>query len=286
MLSYRHGFHAGAHADVLKHLVFVQLLRHLALKDKAFWCVDTHAGAALHDLGSTFAQKHREYESGIARLWEGAKLPGALSDYVNEVRRNNPDGALRFYPGSPQLALQLLRSQDRLRLFELHSTESRTLADYFTPARQGAAAKRVAVTGGDGFELLKSVLPPPPRRGVVLLDPSYEDRNDYRHVIVALREGLERFATGLYAVWYPQVQRRESRQLPESLERLPGVDWLHVTLTVKQPQADGFGLHGSGMFVVNPPHTLAKALRETMPVLKDLLAQDDSARFTLNEQRS
>jgi len=286
MLSYRHGFHAGNHADVLKHLVFVQLLRHLALKDKAFWCVDTHAGAALHDLGSVFAQKHREYESGIARLWARDKLPRALAEYREEVRRANPDGVLRFYPGSPQLALQLLRPQDRLRLFELHSTESRTLAEYFSPARQGAAAKRVAVTAGDGFELLKSVLPPPPRRGVVLLDPSYEDRNDYRHVVVALREGLERFATGTYAVWYPQVQRRESRQLPESLERLPGVDWLHVTLSVKRPQADGFGLHGSGMFVVNPPHTLTKMLREAMPVLLNLLAQDDGAAFTLNEHSS
>jgi 23S rRNA (adenine2030-N6)-methyltransferase len=279
MLSYRHGFHAGNHADVLKHAVFVHLLRHLAHKDKAFWCVDSHAGAAEYDLRSAYAQKHREYESGIARLWGAKNLPPLLADYVQQVASRNPEGDLRHYPGSPQLALQLLRSQDRLRLFELHSTESRELREYFAPA-----GKQVTVTAGDGFDGLKSVLPPPPRRGVILIDPSYEDRNDYRRVVIALREGLARFATGIYAVWYPEVQRRESQQLPDALMRLPDIRWLHVTLTVKRPQADGFGLHGSGMFVVNPPHTLAAALRPAMPELVRLLGQDDAARFELKTQ--
>ena len=287
MLSYRHGFHAGNHADVLKHFVFVQLLRHLLKKDKAFWCIDTHAGAALYSLESTYARKHSEFETGIARLWAKKTLPEPLADYVDQVRRHNPDGVLRAYPGSPQLAMQLLRKQDRLRLFELHSTEGRALQEYFSKEHVGAtAAARVAVRSGDGFSELKSILPPAPRRGVVLIDPSYEDKNDYRRVLITLREGLERFATGTFAIWYPQVQRRESQQLPVSLMSLRDIEWLHVALSVKTPQPDGFGLHGSGLFIVNPPFTLLATLPKVMPLLVEALAQDDGARFSLDKQLS
>jgi 23S rRNA (adenine2030-N6)-methyltransferase len=162
MLSYRHGFHAGNHADVLKHFIFVQLLRHMAKKDKPFWCIDTHAGAALYSLESTYARKHSEFENGIARLWAQKILPEPLEDYVAQVRQHNPDGKLRFYPGSPQIGLQLLRRSDRLRLFELHTTESRLLEEYFSKKHIGAAAQQVLVKPGDGFNDLKSILPPVP----------------------------------------------------------------------------------------------------------------------------
>src|SRR5487761_2520797 len=209
MLSYRHAFHAGNHADVLKHFVFVHLLRHLAQKDKPFWCIDTHAGAALYALNEGYAAKNAEYESGIGRLWARPDIPEALLDYLEQVQANNRNGELRLYPGSPQLALQLLRRQDRLRMFELHSTESRLLQQHFRNA-----GPRATVQAGDGYAGLLALLPPPSRRGLILIDPPYEDKHDYRQVAVALGEGLKRFATGIYAIWYPQVQRLESQKLP------------------------------------------------------------------------
>lgn len=276
MLSYRHAFHAGMHADVLKHVIFVFLLRYLAQKEKPFWCVDTHAGAALYDLSMGYAAKNAEYETGITRLWTREDLPGPVADYVQQVRALNPDGALRFYPGSPQLAVQVLRKQDRLRLFELHSTESELLREFSRDA-----GHRVVAQAGDGFIGLQSLLPPPSRRALVLIDPSYEDKDDYKRVLESLREGLRRFDTGVYAVWYPQVQRAESRRFPEQLKRLQGKDWLHVSLSVKAPVAGGLGLHGSGMFILNPPWTLPGALREVMPYLAKVLRQDDRAGFGL-----
>jgi 23S rRNA (adenine2030-N6)-methyltransferase len=279
VLSYRHGFHAGNHADVLKHVVLVHLLRYLTQKDKPLWFVDTHAGAAVYALDEGYATKNAEYESGIARLWARADLPPALAEYVGQVRALNPDGVLRRYPGSPQLAMQILRKQDRLRMFELHSTESRLLQQYFRDDGPRAIAQ-----AGDGFAGLHAVLPPPSRRALVLIDPSYEDKGDYRQVLAALCEALKRFAGGVYAVWYPQVQRRESRQFPEQLKQLQHKDWLHVTLTVKKPVAGGLGLHGSGMFILNPPWLLPKALDEVMPYLAKVLAQDTAAGFSLENE--
>ena len=276
MLSYRHGFHAGMHADVLKHVVLVYLLRYLTQKDKPLWFIDTHAGAAAYALDEGYATKNAEYESGIGRLWVREDLPQPVADYVGQVRALNPDGALRRYPGSPQLALQLLRKQDRLRMFELHSAESQLLQQYFRDD-----APRAIVQAGDGFAGLQAVLPPPSRRALVLIDPSYEDKRDYRHVLAALRDAHKRFRAGVYAVWYPQVQRRESRQFPEQLKQLQDQDWLHVTLTVKKPVASGYGLHGSGMFILNPPWLLPKALDLAMPYLARVLAQDAAAGFSV-----
>jgi 23S rRNA (adenine2030-N6)-methyltransferase len=279
MLSYRHAFHAGNHADVLKHLVLVQLGRYLAQKDKPFWIVDTHAGAGLYALDTGYATQLKEYEGGIGRLWARRDLPAALADYVGLVRACNPDGSLRFYPGSPWLALQTLRPQDRLRLYELHSSDSKILQDNF--ADQG---RRVSIACANGFDALKALLPPPPRRALVLIDPPYETRDDYTHVIAALNEGLTRFATGTYAVWYPQLARPEARQLPDRLKRLPVRNWLHVTLGVHTPSADGYGMHGSGMFVINPPWTLNATLAGIMPYLVEVLGQDAGAGFTLDAQ--
>lgn len=276
MLSYRHAFHAGNHADVLKHAVLVHLLAYLTKKDKPLWYVDTHAGAASYALHEAWAQKNAEFETGIGRLWKRKDVPASLSPYLREVRALNPDGELRSYPGSAQIAMQVLREQDRLRLFELHSTESRGLKEHFADD-----APRVLVQAGDGFDGLKSVLPPPSRRGLVLMDPSYEDKRDYARARAALEDALQRFATGVYVLWYPIVQRRESEQFPESLKRLEKKDWLHAALTVKAPAADGFGLHGSGLFVLNPPWDLPRLLAEAMPFLVKVLGQDASAAYEL-----
>ena len=279
MLSYRHAFHAGNHADVLKHVVLVHLLRYLTQKDKPLWFIDTHAGAAAYALDESYAAKNAEYESGIARLWARADLPQALADYVAQVRALNPDRVLRRYPGSPQLALQLLRRQDRLRMFELHSTESQLLQQYFR-----GDSPRAIVQAGDGFAGLQAQLPPPSRRALVLIDPSYEDKDDYRRVLAALRDAQKRFQPGVYAVWYPQVQRRASRQFPGQLKQLQQKDWLHVALTVKKPAPDGYGLYGSGMFVLNPPWLLHQALDPVMPYLAKVLAQDAAAGFSLESE--
>ena len=278
MLSYRHAFHAGNHADVLKHLVLVQLVRYLAQKDKPFWVIDTHAGAGLYALDTGYATKLAEYETGIGKLWPRKDLPAVLKDYVKLVRELNQDGNLRHYPGSPWLGLHTIREQDRLCLFELHTSDARLLKKNFS-----AAGRRVSIETSDGFAGLKALLPPAPRRGLVLIDPAYEVREDYRHALHAIRDQLPRFPTGTYALWYPQLARIESKQLPDKLKRLAGKNWLHVALTVRTPSADNIGLHGSGMFVINPPWTLHATLQEIMPYLVKHLGQDAGAQFVLEQ---
>lgn len=281
MLSYRHAFHAGNHADALKHLIQVLLLQHLGQKDKPFWYVDTHAGAGLYALEEGYAAKNAEYESGIARLWQRGDLPTAVQDYVALIRDCNPDGKLAFYPGSPLVADRVMASEGKLRLFELHPSDHRILQENFAGRH-----RRCQIQCADGFEGIKAILPPPPRRALVLIDPPYEDKKDYQRVPQALREGLKRFATGVYAVWYPLLQRAEMHELPDALKKLPAKSWLNVTLTVQTPSADGFGMHGSGMFILNPPWTLASTLQEIMPWLCSALAQDPGARFSLQHQSS
>ncbi|MEW9897624.1 23S rRNA (adenine(2030)-N(6))-methyltransferase RlmJ [Chitinivorax sp. PXF-14] len=278
MLSYRHAFHAGNHADVLKHLVELQLLDYLNQKDKPYWYIDTHAGAGVYALTEGFAAKNAEYESGIARLWSRTDLPPALAEYVEVVRKLNDHGKLRLYPGSPWFALQRIREQDRLRLYELHPTDAPILFDNF--AEQ---LKQTMIYPEDGFNGIKALLPPPTRRALTLIDPPYEDKRDYQHVVTAMQESLKRFATGVYAIWYPMLSRPEIRTMLDKLKKLPAKGWLHVNLQVQSPSPDGFGMHGSGMFVVNPPWTLHDTLAQLMPYLVKQLGQDAGARFTLEQ---
>jgi 23S rRNA (adenine2030-N6)-methyltransferase len=279
MLSYRHAFHAGNHADVLKHLILLQIAEYMAEKPAPFWIIDTHAGAGRYALESAHASKLAEFKDGIGRLWEAKGLPPAAKDYVDMVRQLNPDGQLRHYPGSPWLARQMLRDGDRLRLYEMHTTDAKLLLECFK-----GTGREVAITDGDGFIGLKAILPPPPRRALVLIDPSYETKSDYTGVVKALQESLKRFPTGTYALWYPMLSKLESRQLPEKLKRLGCSNWLHATLEVKAPARDGFGMNGSGMFVINPPWTLEKKLHETLPKLTELLAQGPGAKYTLESE--
>lgn len=279
MLSYRHAYHAGNHADVLKHLILIRIARYMGEKPAPFWIVDTHAGAGRYALESVHASKLAEWRDGIGRLWQADGLPPAAVDYVDCVKMLNPDGELRHYPGSPWLARQALRDSDRLRLYEMHTTDIRLLQEAFR-----GAGRQVNITEGDGFAGLRAVLPPPPRRALVLIDPSYETRADYTAVVKSLQEALKRFPTGTYALWYPLLPKLESRELPDRLRRLGCTDWLDVTLEVRAPSRDGFGMHGSGMFIINPPWTLEKTLHETLPTLVPLLAQGDGARYTLSSQ--
>ena len=276
MLSYRHAFHAGNHADVLKHLILLQIAEYMGEKPAPFWIIDTHAGAGRYALESAHASKLGEYRDGVGRLWDKKGLPPAAVDYLEFVKMLNPDGQLRHYPGSPWLASQMLREGDRLRLYEVHSTDVKLLQECFK-----GAGRQVTITAGDGFAGLKAILPPPTRRALVLIDPSYETRDDYVNVVKGLQEALKRFATGTYALWYPMLSKIESRKLPDKLKNLGAANWLHVTLEVSTPSKDGYGMNGSGMFIINPPWTLEKKLRETLPKLSEILAQDAGAKFSV-----
>jgi 23S rRNA (adenine2030-N6)-methyltransferase len=279
MLAYRHAFHAGNHGDVLKHLVLLQVLQHMNLKDKGWRFVDTHAGAGAYALGSAHAQKRSEFAEGIGRLWGRDDLPAELAQYVELVRRfNGPGERLKRYPGSPWMAQALMRPQDQLRLFELHPTDHRLLASAF----EGAAG--VEVRCADGFEALKSQLPPPTRRAVVLIDPSYEGEQDYARVIATLRDALARFADGTYVIWYPLVGKIGSRELPRRLQAIAPKSWLHARLTVARADAQGFGMVGSGVFVIHPPFTLHARLQALLPWLAQALAQVDDAGWLLDQR--
>lgn len=281
MLSYRHAFHAGNHADVLKHVVLVQLLAYLNQKDKPYLYVDTHAGAGCYALDKGYAARNGEFVDGIGRLWKRKDLPPAVAEYVALVRRLNPSGDLRLYPGSPWIAAEASRPDDRLRLHELHPTDSRVLNETFADA-----GKRVQIHATEGLAGLKAAFPPPSRRGMALIDPSYEVKTDYAAVVDALKDALRRFATGTYAVWYPQLSRTDARQLPARLKTLEARSWLNVSLQIAEPSRDGFGMWGSGMFILNPPWTLEATLRDTMPWLVEVLAIDRSANFVLEAREN
>lgn len=280
MLSYRHAFHAGNHADVLKHLVLIEVLRYYSRKDKPWWYVDTHAGAGCYSLAGDWAEQTGEHREGIGRLWSREDVPDAFGAYLDAVRQFNPHGSLNFYPGSPALAMTALREQDRMRLFELHPADCELLAQTF--ARD---ADRVVVRRADGLACLRGLLPPPTRRAVVLIDPSYEVKQDYRQVVQVLENALKRFSAGTYILWYPLLARPEARALPERLRELPAESWLDVRMVVREPGPAGVaGMFGSGLFILNPPWTLPELLETTMPWLVDVLGQDGAAGFDLEHR--
>ena len=276
MLSYRHAFHAGNHADVLKHYVFSLVLEYFNQKDKPYWVVDTHAGAGMYALGSTFAQKNAEFENGIKRLIAAENLPKSLADFVNVIKSFNDNDKLNLYPGSPKIAESFLRADDKLRLFELHPSDYKLLTENFK-------SRQTKIELLDGFAGIKACLPPPTKRAVVLIDPPYELKEDYQRVVDCLQDSLKRFATGTYMVWYPLLQRPEPAQM---IEKLIGLnrDWLHISMSIHAPYSDGYGMHGSGMFIINPPYILPKFLDETMPILTRLLALDETADYQLTSQ--
>lgn len=286
MFSYRHAFHAGNHADVLKHTVLIATLQYLLQKDAALTVLDTHAGAGLYRLDGDYANKSGESADGIMRLAQAkeAELAPVLQAYLATVRSFNQGAQLRNYPGSPFIIQSLLRVQerDKLKVFELHPTDMRSLVGNIA---QLEAGRQVAVLHEDGFEGIKKFLPPPSRRALVLCDPSYELKSDYAKVLDMAADSLKRFATGTYAVWYPIIPRPEAHDLPRRLKTMTakaGKSWLHVELTVKSNKtSERGGLPASGMFLINPPFNLKEQLKPAMPQLVKLLGQDENAAFTL-----
>ena len=314
MFSYRHAFHAGNHADVLKHTVLLAVLRHLLQKDTALTVFDTHAGAGLYRLDGEYAATSGEAGQGFLRLISELNEPAApasqaqvatkkvvkqkattetlapaLKDYLDLVASFNSKGSHKVYPGSPFIIQRLLGERDKLKVFEIHPTDAKTLSANIA---QLEAGRQVAVLREDGFEGIKKFLPPPARRALVLSDPSYEIKNDYARVVAMVADALTRFATGTYAVWYPIIPRPEAHDVPRKLKTLAnkaGKPWLNATLTVKSSKLTADeegevirpGLPASGMFIINPPHTLKAALQLALPQMVELLGQDQHAAFSV-----
>ena len=321
MFSYRHAFHAGNHADVLKHLTLVALLKYLTDKDSALTVIDTHAGAGLYRLDGDMARTSAEATQGVQKLLPGQILKqkepvagintaqsaikkvaststpapataAALQDYLDILASfNSTATGEKVYPGSPLIMHRLLRPEaDKLKLFELHPTDYRSLAGH---VKQLGAGRMVTVDCANGFEKLKTLLPPPNKRALVLMDPSYEMKTDYAQVSACIQEALLRFPTGCYAVWYPIIPRPEAHGLPKKLKTLATQakkPFLHITLNIGQEppkHAIGekpsklVGLRASGMFIINPPHTLKATLQEALPQLVTMLGRGKGKGFTL-----
>jgi 23S rRNA (adenine2030-N6)-methyltransferase len=270
MLSYLHGYHAGNHADVLKHTVLTALLARLVAKDKPLRYIDTHAGAGGYELRTAAAEKNREYETGVGKLWTAAAAPGAVARWLELVRRYNGDGALRRYPGSPWLAQQSLRASDDLFLFELHPAEHRALKQACDGDR------RARVLRDDGLSACIGLVPPPSKRALLLMDPSYELRDEHRSVVDAVVKVHKRFATGVIAIWYPVIERRWVERYERAL-RATGVGPIATFELCVQHERHAGGLTGSGMFVVNPPWQLDDELAAALPWLARELAVDAGA---------
>ena len=266
MLSYRHGFHAGNFADVLKHSIVSLIIQALKQKDKPFVYIDTHAGAGKYQLQSEFAQKTSEYQQGIARLWQAHPIPEAARDYLAVVRAENTAQLLR-YPGSPQLVRRLIRNQDRMQLSELHSTDFASLQQLFV------GDKLVSVEKEDGLQTLLKKLPPIQRRGLVLIDPSYEVKADYRNAVDSLIKAYQHFATGTYALWYPVIDRDVTETL---LKRLADSGIRRQLRIEHCLQSDGAvrGMTGSGMLLINPPWQLEEQANSLLPWLNQLLTDN------------
>ncbi|HET7843213.1 MAG TPA: 23S rRNA (adenine(2030)-N(6))-methyltransferase RlmJ [Xanthomonadales bacterium] len=268
-MNYRHAFHAGNFADVLKHAVLVALLESLVQKKAPLCYVDTHAGAGRYDLGGAEAQKTQEHVAGIAKLLAAPRLPPALHVYMNLVRALNAKAGhadLLEYPGSPLLASLLLRESDRLVLCEVQDAERASLELTF------AGDRRVQVMQRDGYAALKALLPPKERRGLVLIDPPFENQSDEFDVVKeALKPAFKRWATGVYAVWYPIKLRQQVNPFHRWLTSC-GMSKILVAELLLHPDNSALRLNGCGMAVINAPWKLDTTLNAMMPVLANLLA--------------
>lgn len=266
MLSYRHLFHAGNFADVFKHALLARLLIALGAKGKPYLFLDTHAGTGRYDLSHEWAWKAREFENGIARLWERRDVPAALAPYMDIVRAGNPKGRLRYYPGSPLIALELRRPGGRLVFTELNKDDCAELQTVVGRARN------TSVHLMDGYHALTAFLPPAEKRGLVLLDSSFDRAREFPRIVKALKEAHQRWATGVYAIWYPQMEAAPMRDFARSVEKSGIRKILRLELTI-----GGVGearhMRGCGMLVVNPPWKFDSEARPLLDWLAQALSQ-------------
>jgi 23S rRNA (adenine2030-N6)-methyltransferase len=276
MLSYRHSYHAGNHADALKHIVLTLCIESLKEKEKPFLYLDTHSGAGRYLLKSEHAAKTGEYLLGINLIWQQPNIPELLNTYISVLRRYNPFDELKYYPGSPLIAKQLLREQDKLNLTELHPTDYPLLKQEFNKD------KRTRVLREDGFSQLKSKLPPQSRRGIILIDPSYEIKDDYQKIPAALFEAYKRFATGIYLIWYPVVSRTQTQKMIDGIVNL-GIKRISQFELAIKPDNNQKGMTASGMIVINPPWKLHEQMNIVMPWLKTTLDREKTGNFVIKK---
>ncbi|AHN27002.1 Protein involved in catabolism of external DNA [Gilliamella apicola] len=276
MLSYRHSYHAGNHADVLKHIVLTLCINALKEKEKPFLYLDTHSGAGRYLLKSEHSEKTGEYLSGINLLWQQPNIPKLLNTYLSVIKRYNPFSELKYYPGSPLIAKQLLRQQDKLNLTELHPT------DYPLLRQEFSKDKRAKVLREDGFAQLKSKLPHEFRRGVILIDPSYEIKDDYQIIPKALFEAYKRFATGVYLIWYPVVSRTQTQKMIDSIIKL-GIRRISQFELAIKPDNNQKGMTASGILVINPPWKLHEQMQTILPWIKNTLDVEKTGSFIAQE---
>lgn len=276
MLSYRHAFHAGNHADVLKHAALSSLIANFRQKDKPFIYLDTHSGAGLYALQGEWAQKTGEYKNGIERLWQNQQKWPELKDYFQVLATHNPNGTLQHYTGSPELARSLLRKQDKVVLMELHSSEVENLKNNL------GFDKRVTIHQRNGLEGLIALLPPTPRRGLALIDPAYEQVEEYKQVPEALEKALHRWSTGTYVVWYPLLAKGRDQSIPllRRLQALACKNLLIAELAVESQHLE-FGMHGSGLAIINAPWQFDEPLKALLPKLCEALKVNDYATWKL-----
>ena len=267
MLSYRHSFHAGNHADVIKHLVQVAILDYLLQKDKPFCYHDSHAGAGLYSLLGEQAQKTSEYQTGIGKLWQYQPTNPVLARYIDVIAQLNPDGELAFYPGSPKIAALMLRNTDSIQATELHPT------DYPILASQFARRRHSRIENMDAWAGFKAMLPPLHKRGLVLIDPPYELKTEYQDVVAGLQSAYQRFPQATYAIWYPVIERAAVEAFISAIVETGIKDQLRIEYC-PLPDSSGFGMTGSGMLVINPPYTLANDMREALNELAPLLSAE------------
>jgi 23S rRNA (adenine2030-N6)-methyltransferase len=270
LLSYRHSFHAGNFADLIKHIVLVEILEHLLQKETPFEYIDTHSGAGLYNLHSADARKLREYAGGIGRL-APADFP-EIARYFEAIQSFNGAGKLDFYPGSPAIASYFLRPRDRAWLFELHPKDFELLQKNLSNKR------RVKIQCRDGFEGLRALLPPTSRRGLVLIDPSYEVKSDYDLVADRLLEASRKFGHGIYALWYPVVERRTIDQL-ETRIATSGISNVQRFELGVAADSSARGMTAAGMIVVNPPWKLFDKMSGLLPKLAQALAEEGGGSY-------
>lgn len=270
MLSYRHSYHAGNHADVLKHATLCLILEAMNAKDKPYVYIDTHSGAGCYSLRSEHAKKTAEFETGIAKVWQAVNPPAELTPYLEVINRYNSSGHLGYYPGSPLFAQQLCREQDHLLLNEIHPADAPLLK------REFAKDRRSHINAIDGYHLCREKLPPQPRRGVLLMDPSYEMADEYQQAATAFANAHKRWETGTFALWYPVVNRESNQWLEKKIKQATQCPTLLVELAVA-PDKAGYGMTASGMIVVNPPWKLFQQLEALLPWLAETLGVDPAA---------
>ncbi|MER8667896.1 23S rRNA (adenine(2030)-N(6))-methyltransferase RlmJ [Mesorhizobium sp. M1156] len=277
-MNYRHAYHAGNFADVVKHVVLSRLIEYLKQKDKAFRVIDTHAGIGRYDLSSTEAQKTGEWQGGIGRLVDAALDAPAvalLAPYLEAVRSLNPDGGVKKYPGSPLIARHLMRKQDRLSAVELHPKDAARLKVLF----DGDFQTRVIEL--DGWLALGAHLPPKEKRGLVLIDPPFEEEGEFGRLVDGLQRAHRRWPGGIYALWYPLKDRRAVAAFRKALKQTGISKLLDIGFEIR-PDAVEPSLDGCGMVVVNPPFTLEGELRTLLPALHRLLALEQRSHWTLD----